>query len=482
MSATTTTKRELKRRKLGANPLLGAGSSTQTRSSAAQDADYFTSYGDLSVHRLMLQDRPRMDAYAAAIASLRTQIGGRTAMDVGTGSGILAILLVKLGGCRVVHAVEGCAKMAKLATDLVKKNGLEDRIFVHAKRVEELRKKDFLDVDAGLRAGAEKGERTIPISTAETSKTTELQVDAQTHSVSDTKAKETPEAAAAGGQGGERDEVAPVPESERETAVRDDASDFRCIDVLVSEWMGFHLLHEAMLDSVVFARDRFLKHQKEDYDHDDAFTPLILPDYCEILCAPLDLTEFRREKALAEKGYFHPDNFYAGLELQGFNEIFGRDTKLRLTAKEPDEKVEDFASNPNVSRGFSQSELLCAGKVMAKLDLKTITVPQLREIRSAPNALRFATNKPGLFGGVGIWFRCVFPGAAAEQYALEPAVELSTAPDRPSTHWKQSIVFLSSDGDNRIYAEVGEGEEIEFSLSLTQSAENKRWYEIGLET
>ena len=31
------------------------------------------------------------------------------------------------------------------------------------------------------------------------------------------------------------------------------------VDIIVSEWMGFYLLHESMLDSVISARDRFLK-------------------------------------------------------------------------------------------------------------------------------------------------------------------------------------------------------------------------------
>ena len=30
------------------------------------------------------------------------------------------------------------------------------------------------------------------------------------------------------------------------------------IDVLVSEWMGYFLLFEGMLDSVLFARDKYL--------------------------------------------------------------------------------------------------------------------------------------------------------------------------------------------------------------------------------
>jgi hypothetical protein len=31
------------------------------------------------------------------------------------------------------------------------------------------------------------------------------------------------------------------------------------VDVIVSEWMGYALLFESMLDTVLFARDKFLK-------------------------------------------------------------------------------------------------------------------------------------------------------------------------------------------------------------------------------
>jgi len=31
------------------------------------------------------------------------------------------------------------------------------------------------------------------------------------------------------------------------------------VDVIISEWMGYFLLYESMLDSVLFARDKWLK-------------------------------------------------------------------------------------------------------------------------------------------------------------------------------------------------------------------------------
>lgn len=34
---------------------------------------------------------------------------------------------------------------------------------------------------------------------------------------------------------------------------------FEHVDIIVSEWMGYALLYESMLDSVLHARDRFLR-------------------------------------------------------------------------------------------------------------------------------------------------------------------------------------------------------------------------------
>ena len=38
-----------------------------------------------------------------------------------------------------------------------------------------------------------------------------------------------------------------------------DPNSIEKVDIIISEWMGFYLVHEGMLDSVLFARDHFLK-------------------------------------------------------------------------------------------------------------------------------------------------------------------------------------------------------------------------------
>ncbi|XP_021921823.1 LOW QUALITY PROTEIN: protein arginine N-methyltransferase 6-like [Zootermopsis nevadensis] len=50
------------------------------------------------------------------------------------------------------------------------------------------------------------------------------------------------------------------------------------VDVIVSEWMGFYLLHEGMLDSVLHARDVHLKAGGK-----------LFPEKAELWCAPCSL-------------------------------------------------------------------------------------------------------------------------------------------------------------------------------------------------
>lgn len=50
------------------------------------------------------------------------------------------------------------------------------------------------------------------------------------------------------------------------------------VDVIISEWMGFYLLHESMLPSVISARDLFL-----------APGGILLPSHARIFAAPASM-------------------------------------------------------------------------------------------------------------------------------------------------------------------------------------------------
>lgn len=66
------------------------------------------SYAYLYHQKDMLEDHKRTGAYYNACMQNRAQFAGKVVLDVGTGSGILAIFAAKAGawaagGCRVFH-------------------------------------------------------------------------------------------------------------------------------------------------------------------------------------------------------------------------------------------------------------------------------------------------------------------------------------------------------------------------------------------
>ena len=92
------------------------------------DKDYFDSYDDLEVHRLMLCDSPRTESYRDAILKNQEFFAGKVVMDVGAGSGILS-LFCKRAGAKKVYAVEA-SPLAKILKDVIRVNQAEDVIEV----------------------------------------------------------------------------------------------------------------------------------------------------------------------------------------------------------------------------------------------------------------------------------------------------------------------------------------------------------------
>lgn len=60
---------------------------------------------------------------------------------------------------------------------------------------------------------------------------------------------------------------------------------FPKVDIIISEWMGYFLLYESMLDTVLYARDRYLNKDG-----------LIFPDKATIFACGIEDGEYKDEK------------------------------------------------------------------------------------------------------------------------------------------------------------------------------------------
>ena len=84
----------------------------------------------------MLQDEVRTGAYQSAVMQNKKDFEGKVVVDVGTGTGILALFAAQ-AGARKVYAIE-VSNMAERAVEIVRANGFEDVVKVIKGKIEEI--------------------------------------------------------------------------------------------------------------------------------------------------------------------------------------------------------------------------------------------------------------------------------------------------------------------------------------------------------
>ncbi len=161
--------------------------------------------------------------------------------------------------------------------------------------------------------------------------------------------------------------------------------------MIVSEWMGFYLLHESMLQSVISARD---KHLNPDGGS-------MLPSHASIYVAACSLEQ---------------DSAF-------WQDVYGFDMSVMIDLVAAREK-------PEITH-LEESDLLSEPRIVAEFDLNWTTVEEIEQVQSRSFV---SVTRDGTMRGIAIWFDCVFGDPQS--------VVLSTAPGRPETHWKQTVVSI----------------------------------------
>eukprot|EP00931_Biecheleriopsis_adriatica_P031535 TRINITY_DN18483_c0_g1_i2.p1 TRINITY_DN18483_c0_g1~~TRINITY_DN18483_c0_g1_i2.p1 ORF type:complete len:440 (+),score=85.29 TRINITY_DN18483_c0_g1_i2:59-1378(+) len=257
------------------------------------------------------------------------------------------------------------------------------------------------------------------------------------------------------------------------------------VDAVISEWMGYFLLFESMLDSVLLARDRWLRPGG-----------LMLPSRARLLLCPFSDSYWRKQRE--------------GM----LRNVCGVDVSplaVRL--------VQEEASEPAI-QGVEASQLLGEPCCALELDLQTMALSELAGPRSArlcwPSSSPEAVRPDGFVG----WFEVLFEpppwspedllgtlplhsrfvpssaasvartlkslehqkrssgtGASASGDArvapLRRTVVLSTAPDRPRTCWHQTLFYWPEEEALEL--------PLEAELHLSRPEESPRFLLVKLE-
>jgi type I protein arginine methyltransferase len=200
---------------------------------------------------------------------------------------------------------------------------------------------------------------------------------------------------------------------------------FPKVDIIISEWMGYFLLYESMLDTVLYARDKYL-----------ASDGLIFPDKATIFMAGIEDGDYKEEKI----GFW--DNVY------GFDY-----TPLKETA----------LSEPLVDTVEIKTVVTDPSPVLT-LDLYTCKPDDLAF--RAPFEL--TCRRDDFVHALVAWFDIEFS-------ACHKPIRFSTGPHTKYTHWKQTVLYLHE------VLTVQQGEVIKCVLHNKPNEKNRRDLDIKVE-
>lgn len=138
----------------------------------------------------------------------------------------------------------------------------------------------------------------------------------------------------------------------------------QCVDIIVSEWMGYFLLRESMLDSVIRARDKFLKPR----------TGLMFPSHCTMYIAPITDEEERYNSCQDYGGAMQDWSQFA----ESTKSMYGIDMNVLEESYEREQKEYFMLSSKWAE--LQPKALLADPQVLKQLDLATCTVEESRGI------------------------------------------------------------------------------------------------------
>lgn len=196
------------------------------------------------------------------------------------------------------------------------------------------------------------------------------------------------------------------------------------VDIIISEWMGYCLLYESMLNTVIFARDKWLKPGG-----------LLFPDKAALFMTAIEDHEYKEEK------------------INWWDTVYGFDMSAirHVALLEP---LVDVVESKQVVTDSCR---------MKEIDLNTCKVEDLNF--KCPFTVKSRRND--YVHAFVVFFTVEFS-------ACHKRTGFSTGPEARYTHWKQTVFYLKDS------LTIKNNEMISGEFSLNQNKRNKRDLDIEL--
>eukprot|EP01139_Manchomonas_bermudensis_P004804 Amastigsp_a174359_1732.p2 type:complete len:354 gc:universal Amastigsp_a174359_1732:1-1062(+) len=196
------------------------------------------------------------------------------------------------------------------------------------------------------------------------------------------------------------------------------------VDVIISEWMGYFLLYESMLDTVIYARDKWL-----------APGGAVLPDRCTMYLAAIEDGDYKSDK------------------IHFWNNVYGFDMSC----------IKDLALLEPLVDVVDQNALVTGAVPFKVIDIGTVTKAELNFTAE----FDLVASRNDYVHAFVSYFDCEFR-------ACHKPVSFSTGPHSRYTHWKQTVFYLTTD------LTVCEGEHIVGTITVAPNKTNKRDIDIKI--
>ncbi|KAF0913264.1 hypothetical protein E2562_020414 [Oryza meyeriana var. granulata] len=196
------------------------------------------------------------------------------------------------------------------------------------------------------------------------------------------------------------------------------------VDVIISEWMGYFLLFENMLNTVLYARDKWL-----------ADGGVVLPDKASLHLTAIEDAEYKEDK------------------IEFWNNVYGFD--MRCIKKQA--MMEPLVDTVDANQIVTNCQLL------KTMDISKMTPGDA----SFTVPFKLIAERNDYIHALVAYFNVSFT-------KCHKMMGFSTGPRSKATHWKQTVLYLED------VITICEGETLTGSMTVTPNKKNPRDIDIKL--